>query len=113
MRKIKNLNSLKFDSNLAYGYSVDNLDYMGSHFNKAARLPKNFKIHKSSIDEIVRFNDKTYLFTPSPDQKPFENIDLANTTSCLTQSSLKAKKRIAKTPRKANRARKANAKDAG
>lgn len=75
----QNLNSLEFGSNLAYGYSVDNLGYMGSDFNKAAGLPENFKIHKSSIDEIVRFNNKTYLFTPSPDQKPFENIDVADT----------------------------------
>ena len=28
---------------------------------------------------MVRFNNKTYLFTPSPDQKPFENIDVADT----------------------------------
>jgi len=75
----QNLNSLKFGSNQTYGYSVDNLGYMGSDFNKAAGLPENFKIHKSSIDEIVRFNNKTYLFTPSPDQKPFENIDVADT----------------------------------
>ena len=75
----QNLNSLKFGSNLTYGYSVDNSGYMGSDFNKAAGLPENFKIHKSSIDEIVRFNNKTYLFTPSPDQKPFENIDVADT----------------------------------
>ena len=34
----QNLNSLKFGSNLAYGYSVDNLGYMGSDFNKAAGL---------------------------------------------------------------------------
>ena len=60
----QNLNSLKFGSNQAYGYSVDNLGYMGSDFNKAAGLPENFKIHKSSIDEIVRFNNKTYLFLP-------------------------------------------------
>ncbi|EMF9585221.1 hypothetical protein V3Y65_000924 [Campylobacter upsaliensis] len=43
-------------SSLAYGYSVDKNGYMGSDFNKAAGLPKDFKIHKSTLDEIERFN---------------------------------------------------------
>ncbi|EAI3813379.1 Cj0814 family flagellar-dependent secreted protein [Campylobacter coli] len=41
---------------LAYGYSVDKDGYMGSDFNKAAGLPNDFKIHKSTLDEIERFN---------------------------------------------------------
>ncbi|EOX6807639.1 Cj0814 family flagellar-dependent secreted protein [Campylobacter coli] len=40
----------------AYGYSVDKDGYMGSDFNKAAGLPNDFKIHKSTLDEIERFN---------------------------------------------------------
>ncbi|EAK7130645.1 hypothetical protein DY893_09095 [Campylobacter coli] len=40
----------------AYGYSVDKNGYMGSDFNKAAGLPEDFKIHKSTLDEIERFN---------------------------------------------------------
>ncbi|EDO8029826.1 hypothetical protein GZ677_001837 [Campylobacter coli] len=41
---------------LAYGYGVDANGYMGSDFNKAAGLPNDFKIHKSTLDEIERFN---------------------------------------------------------
>ncbi|MGQ2653054.1 Cj0814 family flagellar-dependent secreted protein [Campylobacter coli] len=40
----------------AYGYSVDKDGYMGSDFNKAAGLPEDFKIHKSTLDEIERYN---------------------------------------------------------
>ncbi len=29
---------------------------MGSDFNKAAGLPEDFKMHKSTLDEIERFN---------------------------------------------------------
>ncbi|MGI7734617.1 Cj0814 family flagellar-dependent secreted protein [Campylobacter jejuni] len=43
-------------TNTAYGYSVDKDGYMGSDFNKAAGLPEDFKIHKSTLDEIERFN---------------------------------------------------------
>ncbi|MFB1645260.1 Cj0814 family flagellar-dependent secreted protein [Campylobacter molothri] len=43
-------------NNTAYGYSIDKDGYMGSDFNKAAGLPKDFKIHKSTLDEIERFN---------------------------------------------------------
>ncbi|EAK3860536.1 hypothetical protein FDA99_09455, partial [Campylobacter jejuni] len=41
-------------TNTAYGYSVDKDGYMGSDFNKAAGLPEDFKIHKSTLDEIER-----------------------------------------------------------
>ncbi len=44
------------NTNTAYGYSVDKDGYMGSDFNKAAGLPNDFKIHKSTLDEIERFN---------------------------------------------------------
>ncbi|MDD7090918.1 Cj0814 family flagellar-dependent secreted protein [Campylobacter sp.] len=40
----------------AYGYSVDSKGFMGSDFNKAAGLPQDFKIHKSTLDAI---NNKT------------------------------------------------------
>ncbi|ELW2251912.1 Cj0814 family flagellar-dependent secreted protein [Campylobacter jejuni] len=43
-------------TDIAYGYSVDKDGYMGSDFNKAAGLPEDFKIHKSTLDEIERFN---------------------------------------------------------
>ncbi|EDK4935361.1 hypothetical protein GG953_01910 [Campylobacter jejuni] len=43
-------------NNTAYGYSVDKDGYMGSDFNNAAGLPEDFKIHKSTLDEIERFN---------------------------------------------------------
>ncbi|EAI4667564.1 Cj0814 family flagellar-dependent secreted protein [Campylobacter jejuni] len=43
-------------TNTAYGYSVDKDGYMGSDFNKAAGLPEDFKIYKSTLDEIERFN---------------------------------------------------------
>ncbi|MGI7361561.1 Cj0814 family flagellar-dependent secreted protein [Campylobacter coli] len=44
------------NTDTAYGYSVDKDGYMGSDFNKAAGLPEDFKIHKSILDEIERFN---------------------------------------------------------
>ena len=34
----------------AYGYSVDSKGFMGADFNKAAGLPAEFKIHKSTLD---------------------------------------------------------------
>ena len=40
----------------AYGYSVDSKGFMGADFNKAAGLPQDFKIHKSTLDAI---NNKT------------------------------------------------------
>ncbi|HEF2527524.1 TPA: Cj0814 family flagellar-dependent secreted protein [Campylobacter jejuni] len=44
------------NTDTAYGYSVDKDGYMGSDFNNAAGLPEDFKIHKSTLDEIERFN---------------------------------------------------------
>ncbi|MFU9840966.1 Cj0814 family flagellar-dependent secreted protein [Campylobacter jejuni] len=70
-------------TNTAYGYSVDKDGYMGSDFNKAAGLPEDFKIHKSTLDEIKKAaeNDpvvsstKEYLGVSSY----YSNIDIANT----------------------------------
>ncbi|EAI3583157.1 hypothetical protein ABKA54_000946 [Campylobacter jejuni] len=70
-------------NNTAYGYSVDKDGYMGSDFNKAAGLPEDFKIHKSTLDEIKKAaeNDpvvsstKEYLGVSSY----YSNIDIANT----------------------------------
>ena len=42
----------------AYGYSVDSKGFMGADFNKAAGLPQDFKIHKSTIDEFVEVSHK-------------------------------------------------------
>ena len=42
----------------AYGYSVDSKGFMGADFNKAAGLPAEFKIHKSTLDEFVEVSHK-------------------------------------------------------
>ncbi|MDD6924962.1 MAG: hypothetical protein PUI79_02155, partial [Campylobacteraceae bacterium] len=42
----------------AYGYSVDSKGFMGVDFNKAAGLPAEFKIHKSTLDEFVEVSHK-------------------------------------------------------
>ncbi|EAI0803786.1 hypothetical protein ABU944_000759 [Campylobacter jejuni] len=68
---------------LAYGYGVDANGYMGSDFNKAAGLPEDFKIHKSTLDEIKKAaeNDpvassiKEYLGV----SEYYTNIDMAET----------------------------------
>ncbi|EAI9798786.1 hypothetical protein C5M21_08710 [Campylobacter jejuni] len=70
-------------TNTAYGYSVDKDGYMGSDFNKAAGLPEDFKIHKSTLDEIERRAEnnsytsdiKKYLGI----DKYYTNIDMAET----------------------------------
>ncbi|EIK2208669.1 TPA: hypothetical protein R2A47_000838 [Campylobacter jejuni] len=68
---------------LAYGYGVDANGYMGSDFNKAAGLPEDFKIHKSTLDEIkkaaendpVASSTKEYLGV----SEYYTNIDMAET----------------------------------
>ncbi|HGG0580499.1 TPA: Cj0814 family flagellar-dependent secreted protein [Campylobacter jejuni] len=68
---------------LAYGYGVDANGYMGSDFNKAAGLPNDFKIHKSTLDEIKKAaENKPYI----ADMKQYfgvseyyTNIDMAET----------------------------------
>ncbi|EFP0149381.1 hypothetical protein HLX39_001907, partial [Campylobacter jejuni] len=52
--KYKQADISNTSTNTAYGYSVDKDGYMGSDFNKAAGLPEDFKIHKSTLDEIER-----------------------------------------------------------
>ncbi|EJC0918812.1 hypothetical protein MX179_000662 [Campylobacter upsaliensis] len=68
---------------LAYGYSVDKNGYMGSDFNKAAGLPEDFKIHKSTLDEIKKaaenepyVADKKQYFGIN---EYYTNIDMAET----------------------------------
>ncbi|EAK6269539.1 hypothetical protein BZF07_04155 [Campylobacter coli] len=67
----------------AYGYSVDKDGYMGSDFNKAAGLPNDFKIHKSTLDEIKKaaenepyIADMKQYFGVS---EYYTNIDMAET----------------------------------
>ncbi|EAK0298058.1 hypothetical protein XJ97_03165 [Campylobacter upsaliensis] len=66
---------------LAYGYSVDKNGYMGSDFNKAAGLPEDFKIHKSTLDEIYNFNEAQYqdIKEQLGISRYFTNIDMADT----------------------------------
>ncbi|EGQ2315725.1 hypothetical protein I2610_001117 [Campylobacter coli] len=65
----------------AYGYSVDKDGYMGSDFNKAAGLPEDFKIHKSTLDEIYNFNEAQYqdIKEQLGISRYFTNIDMADT----------------------------------
>ena len=55
--------SLNFSDLQAYGYTVDKAGFMGADFNKAAGLPQDFKIHKSTLDAIVLHNQKHPNFT--------------------------------------------------
>ncbi|ECO5688689.1 hypothetical protein FYG46_07210, partial [Campylobacter jejuni] len=68
-------------TNTAYGYSVDKDGYMGSDFNKAAGLPEDFKIHKSTLDEIYNFNEAQYqdIKEQLGISRYFTNIDMAET----------------------------------
>lgn len=66
---------------MAYGYGVDANGYMSEDFNKAAGLPEGFKIHKSTLEEIERYNEdavsgtKEYLGV----DKYFTSFDMAAT----------------------------------
>ncbi|EAJ2187762.1 hypothetical protein DCB47_07340 [Campylobacter coli] len=66
---------------LAYGYGVDVNGYMGSDFNKAAGLPEDFKIHKSTLDEIYSFNTsfKEHTANDLGVSNYYTNIDMADT----------------------------------
>ncbi|MGJ9059851.1 Cj0814 family flagellar-dependent secreted protein [Campylobacter jejuni] len=68
-------------TNTAYGYSVDKDGYMGSDFNKAAGLPEDFKMHKSTLDEIYNFNEAQYqdIKEQLGISRYFTNIDMADT----------------------------------
>ncbi|ELC2926893.1 hypothetical protein QNR73_001364 [Campylobacter coli] len=69
------------NTDTAYGYSVDKDGYMGSDFNKAAGLPNDFKIHKSTLDEIYNFNEAQYqdIKEQLGISRYFTNIDMADT----------------------------------
>ena len=75
--------SLNFSDLQAYGYTVDRAGFMGADFNKAAGLPKDFKIHKSTLDELNRFAERNHVLNriKSKDEqiKIFDNIDMADT----------------------------------
>ena len=77
------LSSLNFNDLQAYGYTVDKAGFMGADFNKAAGLPKDFKIHKSMLDELNRFAERNHVLNriKSKDEqiKIFDNIDMADT----------------------------------
>ncbi|HEA8076865.1 TPA: hypothetical protein RXM91_001450, partial [Campylobacter jejuni] len=81
--KYKQADISNTSTNTAYGYSVDKDGYMGEDFNKAAGLPEDFKIHKSTLDEIERKAEnnsytsdiKKYLGI----DKYYTNIDMAET----------------------------------
>ncbi|EAH9556773.1 hypothetical protein FNO89_00220 [Campylobacter coli] len=74
---LTNISSTK----MAYGYSVDKDGYMGSDFNKAAGLPEDFKIHKSTLDEIERYNTDLNAHTANylGVSSYYSNIDMADT----------------------------------
>ena len=78
-----NLISLNFNDLQAYGYTVDKAGFMRADFNKAASLPKDFKIHKSTLDELSRFAERNHVLNriKSKDEqiKIFDNIDMADT----------------------------------
>ena len=86
---IDSLYQAKFTSQEGYGYSVDAKGFMGADFNKAAGLPQDFKIHKSTLDAIVLHNQKhpnsiNFSMETKKDnalfgEDSFANIDLANT----------------------------------
>ncbi|EAK7319331.1 hypothetical protein LCI50_001358 [Campylobacter jejuni] len=81
--KYKQVDISNTSTNTAYGYSVDKDGYMGEDFNKAAGLPEDFKIHKSTLDEIkkaaendpVASSTKEYLGV----SEYYTNIDMAET----------------------------------
>ncbi|EFB0804437.1 hypothetical protein HGD36_000924 [Campylobacter coli] len=79
--KYKQADISNTSTNTAYGYSVDKDGYMGSDFNKAAGLPEDFKIHKSTLDEIERYNTDLNAHTANylGVSSYYSNIDMANT----------------------------------
>ncbi|ECO3591799.1 hypothetical protein FX817_05015 [Campylobacter coli] len=67
----------------AYGYSVDKDGYMGSDFNKTAGLPEDFKIHKSTLDEIKKAAENDPVVSSTKEylgvSEYYTNIDMAET----------------------------------
>ncbi|MGN8561085.1 UNVERIFIED_CONTAM: hypothetical protein LJA28_00295 [Campylobacter jejuni] len=70
-------------TNTAYGYSVDKDGYMGSDFNKVAGLPEDFKIHKSTLDEIKKAAENDPVVSSAKEylgvSEYYTNIDMAET----------------------------------
>ncbi|HEG3182448.1 TPA: hypothetical protein SCZ09_001136 [Campylobacter coli] len=70
-------------TNTTYGYSVDKDGYMGSDFNKAAGLPEDFKIHKSTLDEIKKAAENEPVVSSTKEylgvSEYYTNIDMAET----------------------------------
>ncbi|EIL6658657.1 hypothetical protein LL692_000297 [Campylobacter coli] len=68
---------------LAYGYGVDVNGYMGSDFNKTAGLPEDFKIHKSTLDEIKKAAENDPVVSSTKEylgvSEYYTNIDMAET----------------------------------
>ncbi|EEL0680195.1 hypothetical protein G9Q69_001607 [Campylobacter coli] len=71
------------NTDTAYGYSVDKDGYMGSDFNKAAGLPEDFKIHKSTLDEIKKAAENDPVVSSTKEylgvSEYYTNIDMAET----------------------------------
>ncbi|MFK0380367.1 Cj0814 family flagellar-dependent secreted protein [Campylobacter coli] len=70
-------------TNTTYGYSVDKDGYMGSDFNKAAGLPEDFKIHKSTLDQIKKAAENDPVVSSTKEylgvSEYYTNIDMAET----------------------------------
>ncbi|MFK0397313.1 Cj0814 family flagellar-dependent secreted protein [Campylobacter coli] len=71
------------NTDTAYGYSVDKDGYMGSDFNKAAGLPEDFKIHKSTLDQIKKAAENDPVVSSTKEylgvSEYYTNIDMAET----------------------------------
>ena len=61
----------------AYGYSVDSKGFMGADFNKAAGLPAEFKIHKSTLDWLNNALLKSSSYLMENNDKYLKSIDIA------------------------------------
>lgn len=79
---------MKFKDKNELAYQSDNAGFMDANFNKAAGLPQDFKLHKSTLKEFLNFatkqnNINSVLYSNTSgklfDNDVFENIDIANT----------------------------------
>lgn len=63
--------------------NIDKDGYMGSDFNKAAGLPEDFKIHKSTLDEIKKAAENDSIVSSTKEylgvSEYYTNIDMAET----------------------------------
>ena len=80
--------SVKFKDKNELGYQSDKAGFMDASFNKAAGLPQDFKLHKSTLKEFLNFatkqnNINSVLYSNASgklfDNDVFENIDIADT----------------------------------